>query len=449
MRVFCIACSVILLTTGLAGCDRPNSPDTLVEIDALVNVDLTDVDPEVSEFLSRKQLAVQDSPESSSAIGELAMAYEMNGFADSALIGYQQAADLSPTNFKWHYFESLVLASFGDYESALTALEHALSIDAEYAPGWIWKGRWHLELDELREATSAFQNAVDADAHAAAIVGLAQVALREEKAELALTHLENVNRLHSHPQIDHLIRNAQTRLGRTVDVPRSRHTKTPGLIGFPDPFSAEKRTYEVSISAELTRFRNLLSTTDGQRSAFALIDSLFEKRPNNKRVVIAKVHRLRLAGDVTNLRLLIERAYATWPSEINFILGLAELELASKNGDEALRLIDEALTLEPNNVWGLFQQGLALAQNGDFSGALRSLHEALRVDETAEIHYYLGHAHAELANFSIASCHMKRAVDLAPGFTQAIKQLERLNSMTVTDTPNEVDVEVCSGRAGN
>lgn len=434
---------------GLSGCGQTESRDSVTAIDAFIDVDLTHVDPEVHEFLSRKQDAVRDSPESSSAVGELAMAYEMNGFADSALIGYQQAAELSPTNIKWSYYESLVLASFGDYEGALQALERVQTIDAAYAPGWIWKGRWHLALDELPEAATAFQNAVETDGHAAATVGLAQVALREDKAEVALEHLQSLKRRDSHPQIDHLIHNAQTRLGLTDGLPLPQRTEIPGQIGFPDPLSAEKRTYEVSISAELTRFRELLVHAEGQTSAFTLIDSLYEKHPDNKRVVIAKVHRLRLAGDVTNLRALINHAQKTWPAEINFMLGLAELEIASQNSVEALRLIDEALALEPDNTWGLLQRGIALAQIGDFSDALSSLHRALQIEETAEIHYFLGHAYAELSDFSNARCHMKRSIDLAPEFTQASEQLERLSAMMLTESASESGIENCGGLAEN
>ena len=449
MRVLCIVCYVALLTIGSYGCGQSESHESVATIDALLDVDLKRVDPEVREFLSRKQRAVRDSPGSSSAIGELAMAYEMNGFADSALVGYQQAAVLSPTNIKWSYFEGLVLASFGDYQSALTALERALTIDATYAPGWIWKGRWHLELDELPEAATAFQNALEIDAYAAATVGLSQVALREDRAEVALKNLQSLKQRDSHPQIDQLIRNAQTRLGLVDGTAVSKRTGIPGQIGFPDPLSAEKRTYEVSISAALTRFRNLLTQPDGQTAAFALIDSLYEKHPDNMRVVIAKVHRFRLSGDVANLRLLIEQSYKTWPSEINFMLGLAELEIASQNSVKALRLLDEALALEPENAWGLLQQGIALAQTGDFSEAVSSLHSALRIDETAEIHYYLGHAYAELSDFANARCHMKRAVELAPEFTPAMAQLERLNAIAHVESPNETDIENCGRLAEN
>lgn len=449
MRVFCIVCYVALLTIGIAGCGQTESQDSVVSIDALVNVDLTHVDPEVLEFLSRKQRNVRESPNSSSAIGELAMAYEMNGFADSALIGYQRAATLSPTNIKWSYFEGLVLASFGDYEGALAALERALTIDATYAPGWIWKGRWHLELDELPEAASAFHNALAIDAHAAATIGLAQVALREDQTEVAMTYLQNLRQRVSHPQIDHLIRTAQARIGLADDVPLTQRTEIPGQIGFPDPLSAEKRTYEVSISAELTRFRELLAQPDRQSSAFAIIDSIFEKHPDNKRVVIAKVHRLRLEGDVTQLRLLLEKAHRTWPSEINFMLGLAELEITSQNSSEALRLLDEALTLEPDNPWGLLQHGIALAQSGDFSEAISSLQRALQVDETAETHFYLGHAYAEFEDFVNARCHMKRAVELAPEFVQAAEQLERLDAKQRHDSPSETQIENCGWLTDN
>lgn len=436
----------MLLALGAVGCGQSALQDSDPLTIDLVNVELSGVDPEVHDFLIRKQRAVRDSPDSAVAVGELAMAYEMNGFADSALVGYRQAAALAPLNFKWPYFESLVLASFGDYEDAITALDRALALDATYAPGWIWKGRLHLELYELREATNAFQLALDTETHTAAKVGMAQVALREDEPETALDLLLSINPQPIHPQVMQLIRMANVRLGRSTEGSFPPPTALPGQVGFPDPLSAEKRSYEVSISAKLTRFRNLLTQPDGQRAAFNLIDALFEEHPDNKRVVIAKVHRFRLEGDVANLRTLIEQAHATWPTEVNFILGLAELEIGARNSSRALELLDQALGLEPQNVWGLLQKGIALAQNRKFGQALNSLQEALQIEESAEIHYYIGHAYAELNDFSNARCHMKRAIKLAPDFTEARDQLRKLDAVALPESL-EINIEFCGKAA--
>ena len=443
MRIVHVFWLVVLLTFGSIGCSQPESQISDSQIDDFVAVELSGVDPEVYEFLIRKQRAVQDLPDSSSAIGELAMAYEMNGFADSALVGYRQAAALAPTNAKWPYFESLVLASFGDYEVAIEALDRALALDATYAAGWIWKGRLHLELNELSEATNAFQQALEMETQTAAIVGLAQVALRKHRAEYALELLQSLDQFPIHPHVEQLVRIAKTRLGKSDDLKSPRSTAIPGQVGFPDPLSLEKRSYEVSLSAELTRFRNLLTQPEGQRAAFNLIDTLFEEYPDNKRVVIAKAHQLRLEGDVANLRTLIEQAHSKWPTEINFILGLAELEIDVQNSARALQLIDQALQLEPKNVWGLLQKGIALAQSGDFNQALDALQHALKIDETAEIHYYIGRAFAELADFSNAWCHMQRAVELAPELTQAVEQLRRLDDIALPNARDEINIENC------
>lgn len=449
MRVLFIVCILALLAFGFAGCGQSESNDRNLRSDQLVVLELTHVDPEVRAFLSRKQQAMRDSPDSSEAIGELAMAYEMNGFADAALDGYRRAMSLSSTNIRWPYFEGLVLASFGEYENALAALDRALTIDATYAPGWIWKGRWHLELNQLNAASDSFLRARDLGIEAAAIVGLAHVAFREDKAETALNLLQTLDQDDLHPEINRLVAKARTRLGMTGEATSLPQTQMSGQIGFPDPLSAEKRAYEVSISATLTRFRELLAQPGDQSSAFELVNSLYDKHPDNKRVVIAKAHGLRLAGEFTYLRTFLEQAHTTWPEEINFTLGLAELEIDSQNSTEALRLINEALALEPNNTWGLLQKGIALAQQGRFAETVSSLISVLKTDETAEVHYYLGHAYAELADFSNARCHMNRAVELAPNFEQASTQLEQLNNVSLSDSQSDIDIESCVNRAAN
>ena len=449
MRVLFIVCTTALLAICFAGCGQSEPNDLNSRIDRQVVVELTHVDPEVRAFLSRKQQAVHDAPDSSAAIGELAMAYEMNGFVDAALDGYRRATSLSSTNIRWPYFEGLVLASFGEYEDALTALDRALTIDATYAPAWIWKGRWHLELNEINPASDSFLRARDLGIEPAAIVGLARVALREDEAETALNLLQTLDQDDVHPEINRLVAKARTRLGLTDTANSSQQSQMAGQIGFPDPLSAEKRAYEVSISATLTRFRELLLRPEDQSSAFELVDSLYDKHPDNKRVVIAKAHRLRLAGDLRYLRALLEQAHSTWPAETNFTLGLAELEIDSQNTAEALRLINEALALEPDNTWGLLQKGIALAQQGRFDEAVSSLLRVLKTDETAEVHYYLGHAYAELADFSNARCHMNRAVELAPNFVQASKQLEQLHNLSLSDSQSDIDIESCVSRTAN
>ena len=444
MRVLLITCITALLTVAFIGCGQSASGERSSALDQIVTVELTHVDPEVRAFLARKQQAVRDAPHSSAAIGELAMSYEMNGFLDSALLAYRLAMSTAPTSFRWPYFESLVLASFGDYERALTTIDRAMVIDATYVPAWIWKGRWLLELNELSGAEDAFTRALDLEVHSAAIVGLAHVALRRDEVEPALELLDELVQRDSHPEVVRLIAIARSKLGTSDSGNTSQSKEMLGQIGFPDPLSAEKRAYEVSISAALSRFRDLLSRPDSQGSAFELVDLLYEKYPDNRRVVIAKAHRLRLSGDVAPLRGLLEEAHSTWPEEINFKLGLAELETNLQKSEDALRLIEEALAIDPYNAWGLLQQGIALAQQGRFEEVVNSLLQALAVDASAEVHFYLGHAYAELSEFSAAHCHMKRAVELSPDFTEAKEHLERLYAITNIESFNDAAIENCA-----
>ena len=444
MRIQRLVRAIFLFTIFIASCGPSESHDTVSDSDVLFDVDLSQVDDEVREFIVRKQTAAHDSPNSSASIGELAMAYEMNGFADAALIGYRNAKELAPTNPKWSYFEGLLLASFGDYEAALSALDHTLGIDSEYAPGWVWKGRWHLEFNQLEEATDAFERASDLGQYEAGLVGLAQVALRRDQPQEVLNLLEGLHGDVSHPQIDSLVQHARIRLNPVDDTSRQLSSTIPGQIGFSDPRSAEKRSYEVSISAELTRFRELIVDPSRQNAAIALVDSLYEMHPQNKRVVIAKAHSVRLKGDFAELRTLIERAHKTWPNEVNFKLALAELEIGDQNKAAATRLLDEVLDMEPTNVWGLLQRGILFAQEGKFVEAIASLQQAVQQEESAEIHYYLGHAYAELADWTHALCHMSRALELDPEFPEAKHQLARLVEIEQSSSPNEQTIPGCN-----
>ena len=434
LRVINVFCFTLIWITGCtkSGVDTPEAT-----VDDLLQVNLNIVDPEVRQFLSDKQAAARKDPSNALAVGELAMAYEMNGFADTALTGYELASSLAPSTFNWHYFRGLLHASFGEYREGLTSLDAAIVTNRDYGPAWIWHGRWHLELDQFDQALASFKQAVSLGMEGAGTIGLAKVALRRGDANQALKLLQELKGSIAHAQIDHLIRRAETQLGRQLTEQLVERDTMPGEIGFPDPISAEKRSYEVSISAELTRFRRMLSTPDSREAAIELADSLYAKYPHNPRIVAAKVQALRVESDLTNLHALLRAAHANWPNDISFTLGLSELELADRNLTTATTLIEAALRIDPNNPWALMQQGILYAQIRNFEGAIASLNASLAFRESAETHFYLGHAYTVLGDLHNARCQMQRAVALDSTFTDAQVQLERLE--------NEIDTENVAG----
>ncbi len=53
---------------------------------------------------------------------------------------YTQAEALDPCDFRWPYFRAVLVAESGDFDSAVPIIDHALTLDPEYAPAWLYKG---------------------------------------------------------------------------------------------------------------------------------------------------------------------------------------------------------------------------------------------------------------------------------------------------------------------
>lgn len=418
--------AITLALVSIVGCSL-DSNETVgtPTLESLLSVDLTHVDEEVRQFLHRKQEAAQKAPQSADAVGELAMALEMNGFVDTALHGYQLASSKDAPNPRWPYYEALIHASYGDYDLALAAMNQSIELDSTYGASWMWKASWHLELNELEAAVDAYESAIQSGINRAGNIGIVQVLMRKGENQQALNLLDELETVISHPQIKHLKLKVQTRLGLST-APSAATSLESGQIGWPDPRSAEKRLFEVSLSAELSKFRGLIEHEDGLAEASRLIDELYSKYPNSERVVLAKVHSLRLQDDIAGLHSLLNEAHRLWPEQIAFTLGLAELAISADEPEGAKELLDLVLQQDTANAWALYQRGLLHAKEGAFDAAIHALTRALEASETADAHYYLGHAHAENQDWVTAHCHMRRALELAPNFGGAERDLKLL-----------------------
>ena len=151
------------------------------------------VDGAVRTRLEQLLGSARAAPGSAEMRGRLAIAYEVNGFADSALATYLQAASLDASEFRWPYFAALLLAKRGDLDAAVEQIDAALAIDDGYIPAWLWRGEWRREQGRLDEARAAYRRAQALDAGSPAVAGLAQVALREGEPALAVELLERAN----------------------------------------------------------------------------------------------------------------------------------------------------------------------------------------------------------------------------------------------------------------
>ena len=155
----------------LGACSRLES----LFVDEPIAAGIDSPDKDVAEYLQAMLQSAQAMTKSGLVRGRLGMAYDVNGLRDAALATYEQAEVLDPNDFRWPYFSAQLIAETGEHEQALETLARALAIDADYAPAWLWRGTWLLEVGLLDEAMIAFQQALDLEAGPVATFGRAQV----------------------------------------------------------------------------------------------------------------------------------------------------------------------------------------------------------------------------------------------------------------------------------
>ena len=415
----------LALLSLLSGCTNSESE----AITNLIELDTGAIDVQAKEFIREAQAAVRKSPQDDNAVGQLGMTLEMNGFADRALIAYSIAADLNKANARWAYYESLLLASRGEFESALAAIDESILADPNYAPSWLWRGQWLLELDRTTESRKSYNRAIDLGAADAGSLGLIKVLLREGKDLHALKKLVALNQRIEHPEIARLTRKTTTKLDLVFGDAAEQEDYTPGNFSWNDPWSQSKRSYEASISAALENYRIAIDDPQKADAAHELIERLYARYPNNERVVVTFGVDLHRRDQREQAREIFEGASEKWVDNPVINRSLAEYALEAGDFQTAEGHLNAVLSHDSADGWTYAQLGLIAVETDRIQEARRNFQASLSTEESAEVHFYLANVQANLKEWVHARCHLERAIEMRPDFDEAKNDLARLRQL--------------------
>lgn len=420
---------LLLLTAFICTACVPSTDETKV-VGRPPVVDLDQFDDEVRTFLEAKQEAVEAQPSSALAHGELAMAFEMNGLLDASLVAYSQAATLEPSAPEWPYYQGLVLASMGDYESAIRALKRSIEVDSnDHLGSYYWLGVMQLELNQLREAEQSFKKAEALGSIHAAKLGRAQVKMREGEFQDAHQLLLDLAEQGNHLQLELLLNRTKKHLGLSDEDHVSSATESLDLNDWIGERSQHKQQFEASLSAVLARVRTLLQLPETEAQAHELISRYHTKYPNNERVVTMQLQSLTLQGKVEQYNTLLQSAYERWPTNLTFVAGMAELATRTLPSAEAIRLLTEWIALDETTVPGRVLLAVTQMEGGQAEKARDLLTNALPFDEAGLAHLTLGYVLLELNQPTLSSCYFEVARTLnsehAPEVIDRLKNLEQ------------------------
>ena len=329
-----MACSVLLLNGCLQDDSLPVKPH------------LEGVETELREFLHSRYQEAVDSLESGMARGNLAMAYDANGFYAEAISTYEEAAFLSPEEFRWPYYMGIVQSEIGDLQAAIQSVDLALTIDPLYAPGLLRKSVWLVYEREFERADQSLQILLESDIP---------------------IHLRSIG-----------------------NMARGR-----ALIGMNNPQAAiellEPLLASVRVSSgELKMAETLLSTGQVDR-ALTLLKKLRQIKPedpsilNNLATAYVRKNQMNEAFQIYNEAIDIHGDYFL----LHFNLGTA-YEL-SGDRERALNHFDRVLELRPTMSRALQRRAMLLSDLGRHDEALTAIEEAIMAGAgTAQMSFYAG-----------------------------------------------------------
>jgi len=167
---------------------------------------------------------------------------------------------------------------------------------------------------------------------------------------------------------------------------------------------APPQTYVLNIRLEMK---------GGPAAKTGVLDAELAKVPQN---ALASYQKARQSAQAGNNKAAIEQLKQAITEYPNFMLAYNELGVQYmklndlNNADEALR---NALKISPDGATPLLNHGIVLALMGKFDLAVSDLERSLKQKEqSANGHFYLGEALANLGRFGDAEQHLARAVEL-------------------------------------
>lgn len=372
-------------------------------------------DAELASFLREQANAAAADARSGPSRGRLAMAYDANGFDEAAIASYSQAAELEADEFLWPYLRALLLAHQGDYERAIEDLGRALAIDGDYAPAWLWRGTWLMDLGRASGAADAFRRAralaPDESARVAADAGLARALLAQGSAEDAHRLLSSLAESAPHPAVLRLLANASRALGKD-DLPNVE--AEAAALEWADPHRARLDDFVRGFDGRLRQAEGALGRGDAA-AALDLLEPLRQQRPgdrtllNNLAIAYAATGKPATAMATLQEGLRLHDDYYLF----HFNAGVAYTE----RGDTrpALAHLDRVLALQPAFAPAHESKVLALVGERRHDDALAAVDAAVAQGaQTATMLYQAGVVEGSRGRWGKAIGHFQQAVNLAP-----------------------------------
>ena len=420
---------VVLIPTialGLAGWwwfSAPSPPE----------VALVGADPELVEALSEARRRVVREPRSALAWGEMGMFLRGAGYRVEAAECFTQAERLDPNSVRWAYLHG----------EALFPLDPAESIR-------LLRRAWHLgatglepDLTPALRLVEAYRSQGDTDS---AEELLSQLRPRDPDHPVLLFHSGMVAASRSN------FAEAKTLLARCLDHPATRrkahaalaqvcrslgeidradaHSRTtatlPEDLPWPDPHLAACFEKASGMASRLERIERMEAAGQYREAIQALRDLL--SRGADYRVLVGLGKDLARVGDLEDAERVLDQAVRLDPEPAQAYFQQGRVSFARGNFPRAVEQVTQGLKRHPHNADGHVLLGRCHESLGETKMAIDAYREALRVSpDLGEAHLHLGEILVREGDREGGRRHLDLAARLArPGDDRAKKALGRV-----------------------
>lgn len=407
---------VVLLFMMLLGCNQPNSTSDPKQL--LNSLDLND--HAVERLLINLTARLDHDPDNGDAWGELAIAYEANGYPETSLSCYQEARIRNPSNPRWFYLPAVLLSQQGDLRSALELMIRAKELQRDYGPGYLWLGQWFLELNRLDEAAQAFQDAQELKVGLVAELGLAQVMLRQAQPQSALDLLDSIVQTYPHPQVHRLRSNALRDLNQPAEAARAARLATGNVkVWWSDPILDSRKRYTVGFNAKLSVVEDLVK--QGRMSdALLIVDELHLTNPNDLALLYQSALVNFQLNDLESATRHLLRAIEIDESHYPSRLLLAEIYRSQLKLSASVEQLEHVISIHPSLSSPHERLAMIYIHQNNHEAALASIRRAIELDaKEKEVFYYAGVLEGTRGEWRNAIDYFEKAIRVEPEYAQA------------------------------
>lgn len=341
-------------------------------------VDTTEVDEELASYLTEIVDLIHETPYSAALRGRLAMTYDVNAFRDNAIAMYQQASNVDPYEFSWHYFRAVLRGIKGEYSDALLDIQSALEIDSSYVPAWLYQGTWLFELGRHDEARAAFNAAARLGAGSPAVLGLARIEALEGNHELVIELLQPYERNNPHPEIYRHIARSYTALGRTEEAEVAAALGgNPTQLEWIDPLLGDRMKHVRGYGQRLATAQDLLK---GGRvgESLSMLEELYLQDPEDEVIISSLAWAYQQTEQYQRASDILEEGIEKYPEQYRFYTNLGYLMLQAGHTDDAQQLFNKSIDLHESNSDAYEQLGIAYMRKNQYDEALYAFERALQ-----------------------------------------------------------------------